>query len=98
MKARLIETGEWLTVNPCDDGFYDVETHNIYDADELDFSRGFDWETFRREAAKDILANMMSCPTTMNLGDKVIKTVGDYVSFAVGLADELIKRLKEDKK
>lgn len=56
------------------------------------------WEKFRREAAKDILANIMSCPATMNLGDKTIKTVGDYVSFAVGLADELIKRLKEDKK
>ncbi len=54
-----------------------------------------DWADFRREAAKEILANMLSCPTTMNLGEKAIKTVGDYVSFAIGLTDELIKQLKE---
>lgn len=52
-------------------------------------------DSFRREAAKDILANMLSCPTTMNVGDKAIRTVGDYISFAVELADELIKQLKE---
>lgn len=56
--------------------------------------RSVDWDNFRIEAAKEMLANMLSCPTTMNLGEKAIKTVGDYVSLAIGLADELIKQLK----
>ncbi len=55
-------------------------------------------ESFRREAAKDILANMLSCPTTMSLGNKAIKTVEDYVNCAITLADELIKQLKENEK
>lgn len=58
----------------------------------------WDWEKFRREAAKDMLANMLACPTTMNLGDKAIKTVIDYVSCAIVIADELIKQLREEKK
>lgn len=93
MKARLIETGEWLTVNPCDDGFYDVDTHNIYDADELDFPQGFDWDAFRREAAKDILAAIIS-------GDKLHcpLSVEEASNVAIQYADELIKQLKEDKK
>lgn len=98
MKARLIETGEWLTVNPCDDGFYDVETHNIYDADELDFSRGFDWEIFRREAAKDILAGLMQHRVLSDASDRLYIPKEQVVSAAIGLADELIKQLKEGKK
>lgn len=58
----------------------------------------WDWEKFRREAAKDILANILSCPVTMNLGDKAVKTVEDYVSCAITLTDELIKQLKENEK
>lgn len=64
----------------------------------LEMEVDWEWEKFRKEAAKDILANMLSCPTTMNLGDKAIKTVGDYVSCAIELADELIKQLREEKK
>ena len=58
----------------------------------------YDWSDFRREAAKDILANMLSCPNTMIVGDKAIESVGDHVSCAIELADELIKQLKEGKK
>lgn len=38
MKARVKHTGEWITVNPCNDGFYEVNTHDIYEPDELDFA------------------------------------------------------------
>ena len=41
---------------------------------------------------------MLSCPTTMSLGDKAVKTVEDYVNCAITLADELIKQLKENEK
>lgn len=64
----------------------------------LKMEADWDWEKFRREAAKDMLANMLACPTTMNLGDKAIKTVIDYVSCAIVIADELIKQLREEKK
>ena len=75
-----------------DDGTFTYAS--LLDMEIIDY-HSVDWDVFRREAAKDILANMLSCPTTMNLGEKAIKTVGDYVSFAIGLADELIKQLKE---
>lgn len=37
MKTKVKETGKWITVNPCNDGFYDVNIHDIYEPDELDF-------------------------------------------------------------
>lgn len=92
MKARVIKTGEWLTVNPCDDGFYDVETHNIYEPDELDFSIKFDWDIFRREAAKDFVAAMLSnaTPTAEQWATP------DIVNASLEIVDELIKQLKEE--
>ena len=66
----------------------------------LKMEADWDWEKFRREAAKDMLANMLSCPTPMNWnwGDKAIRTVGDYVGCAIKLADVLIRQLREEKK
>lgn len=54
-----------------------------------------DWNAFRREAAKDILAGILFNPIQMTVGDKPIKTVNDYLNISIELADELIKRLKE---
>ncbi len=50
----------------------------------------WDWEKFRREAAKDILAGLASSGLGVNLDLDP--------AFAVKLADELIKQLKEAKK
>jgi len=55
----------------------------------------WDWEKFRREAAKDILTGILSNPIQMIVGDKPIKTVNDYLNISIELTDELIKRLKE---
>lgn len=55
----------------------------------------WDWEKFRREAAKDILTGILSNPIQMCVGDKPIKTVNDYLNISIELTDELIKRLKE---
>lgn len=55
----------------------------------------WDWEKFRRETAKDILTGILSNPIQITIGDKPIKTVNDYLSLSIELADELIKRLKE---
>lgn len=47
-----------------------------------------DWEAFRREATKDILAGFAANGHGVCKGD---------VAYAIELADELIKQLKEDK-
>lgn len=49
-----------------------------------------DWTSFRREAAKNILASMASWNTD--------HTVQQDVKLAINYADELIKQLKEDEK
>ena len=48
-----------------------------------------DWEAFRREAAKDILCAIIS--TTVGANPKDVTT-------AIGIADELVKQLKEEQK
>lgn len=49
-----------------------------------------DWESFRREAAKDILSALCSF--------RPISNYKDDVRQAINIADELIKQLKEGKK
>ncbi len=50
-----------------------------------------DWEAFRREAAKDILAGMLSHQRI--LYDESLRPA--HVRMAISYADELIKQLKE---
>lgn len=49
-----------------------------------------DWESFRREAAKDLLAGLAASGLGVNLDLDP--------AFAVKLADELIKQLRENEK
>ena len=90
MKARIKENGKWITVDTCNEGFYDVETHDIYEPDELDFAAAFDWSAFRREAAKDFVSAMLR-----NNGTEQWATP-DICTAAIEIADELIKELKEE--
>lgn len=91
MKAKIKETGKWISVNPCNDGFYDVETHDIYDPDELDFAAELDWQSFRREAAKDFISGMLA-----NVSPAANQwTTPEIVGAALEIADELIKQLKQ---
>lgn len=95
MKARVKHTGEWITVNPCNDGFYDVGTHDIYEPDELEFAAEFDWQSFRREAAKDLLCAIVAREAPQySCGRRNIQL---RAYEAVEWADELIKQLQEDK-
>lgn len=88
MKAKVKETGKWIIVDPCNLGFYDVNTHDIYDPDELDFAAEFDWQSFRREAAKDILGAVIAKKSSMC-------SYGEVVEEAIKFADELIKQLQK---
>ena len=61
---------------------------SVYWCDEIEFMETFDWQSFRAEAAKDILCAIISQP---NLG-----YYGDEVENAVIFADKLISKLKEE--
>lgn len=75
---------------PIDEAIYE-EGYNqaIKDLDN------FDWQSFRREAAKDILAGMLSNPGSINVENKRLQTIEGFVNGAVMIADELIKQLQE---
>lgn len=92
MKARVKKTGDIINVIPeqggwCDTDFKSYSQH--YEDKELDFEFQ-DWESFRREAAKDILCAIIS-------GDK-LRCPLSYVeasNVAIQYADVLIAKLKE---
>lgn len=54
----------------------------------------FDWDAFRREAVKDILASMVSHPRVA-YGKSYVE---EQVYLAIVYADELIKQLKEEQR
>ena len=52
-------------------------------------------ESFRREAAKDILAGMLSNPEKISIRGERLATIEGFVNAAIEITDELIKQLKE---
>ena len=54
-----------------------------------------DWSSFRREAAKDILAGMMSNPEKISIRGERLATIDGYVCAAIEITDELIRQIKE---
>lgn len=74
----------------------------VYKASDLEFidkpeplKPTVDWSSFRREAAKDILAGMMS---NVPLSEYGITDAECMAEYAVLYADKLIKQLREDEK
>lgn len=64
-------------------GCYDIISGNCL----IELENDFDWQSFRNQAAKDILCVMI--PKENNIIGK------DLVGYAIMIADELIKQLKE---
>lgn len=64
---------------------------SLLDMEIIDYN-SIDWDAFRREAVKEILAGMMSHPRVM------YGFCESLVSDAIDYANELIKQLKEEKK
>lgn len=62
---------------------------------EENTGNNFDWQSFRAEAAKDILAGMMQHKVLSDSSMTLFVSKEQVVSAAIGLADELIKQLKE---
>ena len=55
----------------------------------------WDWKKFRREAAKDILAGMLSNPEKISIRGERLATIEGFVNAAIEITDELIRKLKK---
>lgn len=62
----------------------------------LEMEVDWDWEKFRREAAKDFMAAIIAREAPQY--DFACRNVSIRVSEAIMWADELIKQLREEKK
>ena len=102
MKARIIETGEEITIIGISkewgtaqyygsDGIYRQRTFNDRELELLDTTESpIDWEQRRYEIAKEAMNGILSAPVVagVNPNSKEIAT------FSVRLADALIAELK----
>ncbi|MBQ6958150.1 MAG: hypothetical protein IJP77_06295 [Bacteroidales bacterium] len=68
---------------------------SLLDMEIVDETPSVDWQSFRREAAKDILAGMLSNPESIHISNKRLRTIEDFVDSAVMIADVLIRQLQE---
>lgn len=96
MKAIRKDDGKEIEVNLYSERSYIAtkieegeKGKRYYHEDALIIKGVADWEAFRREAAKDILAGLAASGLGVNLDLDP--------AFAVKLADELIKQLKDGK-
>lgn len=93
MKAKV--GNRVVNVIPDDGRFLDLSDMAYYDAADLSFDFDDDWQAFRREAAKDILAGMMTRIPPCDYGISHAEVMATY---AVLYANKLIDELKIDKK
>lgn len=97
MKARIKSTGDIMPIAPyakvtldvCDDRGtpYEVDFEDVELINEDKLKDTTDWDSFRREVAKDILAGLASWNTEHN--------VSKDVQLAINYADVLTAKLKE---
>ena len=91
MKARIRYTDTIIDVFQDSISWYSPDTRERYNDDQLDFGV-YDWQAFRRDAAKDILAHMV-------IDERTSYSIIPYetmVKNAIKLADELIKQLRNE--
>lgn len=88
MKARV--GNKIVDVIPDDGMWLDQSDMTYYSTQELTFDTEPDWSSFRREAAKDILAGFAA-----KIGHPMTDYSEQSCKYAIQLADELIRQLKE---
>lgn len=88
VEIRLLHPCEYIAIEP------DTAGYAIFRADDLIIDEPVDWSYFRREAAKEILAGMLSHQRI--LYDESLRPA--HVRMAISYADELIKQLRDGKK
>lgn len=90
IEVRLYTEKQYIATEP-EDGEIGKR---IYFEDALIIKEAVDWDAFRREAAKDILAGIATnIQIYINEQDRCKVAVHD----AIALADELVKQLKNGK-
>lgn len=74
----------------------DAEKDCYYEEKEkISYQEMFDWQSFRAEAAKDILCAIINRESSFTKNGKVIVSHKDFIEMAIVDADELITKLKE---
>jgi hypothetical protein len=89
MKAKVIKTGEVVEVHKTTTGWAsdNLNTTRFFNESELDFDYR-EWESFRREAAKDFTVALVSSGYGLNP-----KTI----AYAIEMSEELIEQLRRKK-
>jgi hypothetical protein len=67
----------------------------IWDFEPILEEYSFDWQSFRAEAAKDILCAVL--PRVEIIDGDIQQSIKNTISNSINVADELIKQLKENK-
>lgn len=88
-----------VTLDVCDDRGtpYEVDFEDIELINEKESADKTDWSSFRREAAKDILCAVLAGGIA-NGAKGFDARKEELVNASIGVADELIKQLREEKK
>lgn len=96
MKAKVIKTGEVVEVYQTTTGWASVNLNKtrFFKETELDFDYR-EWEVFRREAAKDILCAVLAGGIANGANGFDVQKE-ELINASIGVADELIKQLKEE--
>ena len=100
MKARNTKTGkditilgiskEWGTATYIEDGIL-CQRNLSGEWEIIDESEPVDWSSFRREAAKDAMCQLIG----MGRDDGYKYSPGEVATYAIVYADELIRQLQE---
>ena len=107
MKARIIKTGEEITIIGISkewgtaqyygsDGVYRQRTFKDKEIEILDTTPTIDWEQRRYEIAEEAMNGLLSAPVVDGVNPN--PSFKDIATFSVRLADELIKELKGGEK
>lgn len=78
-----------IDIRSCEQSFFAQQWFVAVVMYEDNTGDDFDWQSFRAEAAKDILCHLLNDRYSGDGDNK------PFVSQAIGLTDELIKQLKE---
>lgn len=103
MKARIKKTGEivnlasyaTITLDACDSWGNPIEMKPEEIELIQDKTDDFDWQSFRAEAAKDILCAIINRESSFTRNGKAVVSHKDFIEMAVEDADALIAKLKE---
>ena len=102
MKVRIKKTGEivnlasyaTITLDMCDSWGNPIELK----PEEIELIQdkidAFDWQSFRAEAAKDILCTIINRENSFTRNGKMVVSHEDFIEIAVEDADALISKLK----